>query len=89
MKNDVSVNIVEHIRGFMDCLCFEDKMDNPWWIMNSTVTFSTKSAWDLLRHREAEDEDMKEIWDKRLPFKLFFLLWIWKGMVPLVDLLNC
>lgn len=89
MKDEVPGDVVEHVREFMNYVCFEDKMDKPWWTRNSTGRFSAKSAWDLLRHRKEKDENMKAIWVKGLPFKTCFLIWrVWKGMILVAALLN-
>ncbi|KAH0692040.1 hypothetical protein KY285_019137 [Solanum tuberosum] len=48
-------------------------MDKPWWIKSSTGKFTVKSAWEILRSRDEVSEDIKRIWVKGLPFKIFFL----------------
>lgn len=76
MKDKVPPEVVEYVMESTNFVCYEDIIDKPWWIRNSTGRFSTKSVWELPRHREEEDKDMKAIWVKGLSFKICFLIWI-------------
>lgn len=51
--------VVSYVIDNVDFVCYEDTMDKPWWIMNSTRKFTIESAWELLRQRADENKDLK------------------------------
>lgn len=64
MKNKVVSHVVSHVIDNIGFVCYKDVMDKPWWTMNSIGKFTTKSAWELLKQRANENEDLREIWIK-------------------------
>lgn len=48
-------------------------VDKPWWTKNNNKKFLTKSAWELLRQRAFNNENLEAISCKGLPFKYFVL----------------
>lgn len=83
MYDHLPVHIVEHIRQHMDHIRQSDMGDRPWWINTSTGKFSVKSAWEILRNKEAVSEKFKKIWVQDLPFKISFFSWrVWTNRVP-------
>lgn len=43
MKDEVPNHVVIHVRETMGVVCYEDRIDKPWWTLNTNVIFSTRS----------------------------------------------
>lgn len=67
-------DIVKHIKSEIHFEQLQGNWDKPWWMPTTTGKFTVNSAWDLMRHRDHEQEDCKQMWIKGVPFKITFLL---------------
>uniref|UniRef100_A0A0V0IG00 Putative ovule protein n=1 Tax=Solanum chacoense TaxID=4108 RepID=A0A0V0IG00_SOLCH len=55
-------------------------------MLDTLGIFSTKSAWNYIRHREEPNKIYRWIWTKGVPFKMAFLMWrLWKFKIPVDD----
>lgn len=60
--------------------------DKPVWMLDTKGSFSVKTTWNYIRHREEPNKIYKWIWTKGVPFKMAFLMWrLWKFKIPLDD----
>ncbi|XP_060200320.1 uncharacterized protein LOC132628562 [Lycium barbarum] len=81
-------DIAEHIKSEIYIDQLQGNWDRPWWMLTSTGRYTVNSAWNMLRHRDHEDSDFKQLCIKGVPFKIYFLLWrVLKGRIPTDDVL--
>ncbi|WMV09687.1 hypothetical protein MTR67_003072 [Solanum verrucosum] len=60
--------------------------DKPVWMLDTKGSFSVKTTWNYIRHREESNKIYKWIWTKGVPFKMAFLMWrLWKFKIPVDD----
>lgn len=67
--------MVEHIKLSIAYHQKEDILNNTWWIVENNGKFSVRSAWEYSRHREKKEHIFNYIFPRKIPFKLFFLMW--------------
>ncbi|XP_059306149.1 uncharacterized protein LOC132057525 [Lycium ferocissimum] len=59
------------------------KMDRPLWTAEENGKFSVFSAWQILRNRRERNWMDTMTWQKRVPFKMNFMVWrILRDRVP-------
>lgn len=89
MKDEVSNHVVSHVRECMDFVYYEDKMDKPWLDNEQQRQVLYKKCLGFIWQREEENDNLKAIRIKYIPFKFFFITWrIWKGLILAVALMQ-
>ncbi|XP_059285202.1 uncharacterized protein LOC132038567 [Lycium ferocissimum] len=65
-----------------------DELDKSWWLLEKNGSFSVKSAWEYVRHREVKMDIYNQMWRKHLPFKFSFTLGrAWRYKMPVDDVI--
>lgn len=80
--------VVNQIHKALGPLRQHDEWDKAWWMLSSTCKFTVKSTWEALRKRGPNQEVVKYIWQKGLPFKIsFFMCRLWKKRILIGEVL--
>jgi len=67
--------VVNQIPRVLVAVGKSEEWDKAWWMLTSNGKFTIKSAWEALRRRSSDQEEMKFIWQKGIPFKISFFMW--------------
>ena len=70
-------------------MCFGDLPDQPCWQLASSGSFSTASAYQLVRRAGVKSLVFRSLWDSSIPLKVSCFAWrLFSGRLPLDDVLR-
>ncbi|KAG5610933.1 hypothetical protein H5410_022214 [Solanum commersonii] len=56
------IQVINQIHRVLVVVGKSEKWDKAWWMLTSNGKFTIKSAWEALRRRSSDQEEMKFIW---------------------------
>ncbi|KAG5599868.1 hypothetical protein H5410_031238 [Solanum commersonii] len=74
LKRWLSEDIVQHILKTIPSPTSDGILDRTWWMLEESRKFTVKSAWEYVRQRTVRQSRFLNMWEKRLPFKIFFFI---------------
>lgn len=81
--------LVEHIICYIKPLKGSMEKDKLCWVLYSRGSFTIKSTWNCILHKEDLNIIHKRIWTKWIPFKIAFMMWrLWKFKISVDDRLR-
>ncbi|XP_015160507.1 uncharacterized protein [Solanum tuberosum] len=81
-------DICNHIYQVLGNITITEGRDIAWWMPRSDGKFKVSSAWELCRSRRDPIDNISNIWEKGLPFKISFFMWrLWFRRIPIWEVL--
>ncbi|KAH0777413.1 hypothetical protein KY290_008824 [Solanum tuberosum] len=89
LKDILPLELAEYIIQHIHPPTGKEEKDTPCWMLDSGGSFTVKTSWQYIRHKEEPNKIYKWIWTKGVPFKVAFMMWrLWKFKIPVDDRLR-
>lgn len=73
MKYFISESVIEYVKNQMNNVKVETVKDRIWQTKTNSAKFTIKSAWEMLRKKKDNSEDIHASWCKSLSLSSLFL----------------